>query len=103
MKHLFKLSQLSDKTNMNTKNLAIVWSPNLLKPIETDPILMQYDMLQSITLQANITEFLISNTDILFNDEFSYVMCHSDVNSKIKTRLIKNLNFADILVFKRIL
>ena len=67
---------------MTTKNLAIVWSPNLLKPKETDPILMQYDMLQSITLQANITEFLIAKTDIIFNDEFSSIMCQSDVKSK---------------------
>ncbi len=31
MQHLQKLSDYSTETNMNTKNLAIVWAPNLLK------------------------------------------------------------------------
>jgi len=31
MKHLAYMSQHDAKTGMNTKNLAIVWAPNLLK------------------------------------------------------------------------
>ena len=32
---------------------------------------MQLDMLHSITLQAKISEFLISNADTIFNDKFA--------------------------------
>ncbi len=32
---------------------------------------MQFDMLYTITLQANITEFIISNADTIFDDKFS--------------------------------
>ena len=32
---------------------------------------MQLDMLHSITLQANISEFLIANADTIFNDKFA--------------------------------
>jgi len=31
MQHLHKMSDFASETNMNTKNLAIVWAPNLLK------------------------------------------------------------------------
>lgn len=72
MRHLHKLAEFSPDTNMNTKNLAIVWAPNLLKSKEMDAKdCMQYDMLHSITLQANISEFLIANADTIFNDKFA--------------------------------
>jgi len=71
MKHLHDLAKSSPLTSMNTKNLAIVWAPNLLKPKEMDlPGSMQYDMLYSITLQANIAEFLIANADTIFDDKY---------------------------------
>ena len=31
MRHLHKLAESASETSMNTKNLAIVWAPNLLK------------------------------------------------------------------------
>lgn len=31
MRHLSHLATLSSTTNMHTKNLAIVWAPNLLR------------------------------------------------------------------------
>jgi Rho GTPase-activating protein 33 len=31
MRHLHKLAESAPETSMNTKNLAIVWAPNLLK------------------------------------------------------------------------
>ena len=67
---------------MNTKNLAIVWAPNLLKSKEMDPSSMQLDMLHSITLQANISEFLIANAETIFNDKFASLVRKSDVKSK---------------------
>lgn len=43
---------------------------------------MQYDMLHSITLQANISEFLIANADTIFNDKFDSLVRKQDNNSK---------------------
>lgn len=43
---------------------------------------MQYDMLHSITLQANISEFLIANADTIFNDKFASLVRKPDVKSK---------------------
>ena len=31
MRHLYRMSQLSERTGMTSKNLAIVWSPNILR------------------------------------------------------------------------
>ena len=42
---------------------------------------MQYDMLHSITLQANISEFLIANADTIFNDKFASLVRKQDVKS----------------------
>ncbi len=42
---------------------------------------MQYDMLHSITLQANISEFLIANADTIFNDKFASLVRSKDVKS----------------------
>ena len=45
---------------------------------------IQYDMLHSITLQANITEFLIANADTIFNDKFaSLVRSHDSKSNNI--------------------
>jgi hypothetical protein len=42
---------------------------------------MQFDMLHSITLQANITEFLITNADMIFNDKFASLVRKQDIKS----------------------
>lgn len=86
MKHLHKLAEYSPETNMNTKNLAIVWAPNLLKSKEMDAKdCMQYDMLHSITLQANISEFLIANADKIFNDKFASLIRRNELNGSMKS------------------
>ena len=49
---------------------------------------VQYDMLYSITLQANIAEFLISNADTIFDDKFSSLSRRIDLQnatSNVKT------------------
>ena len=33
IKHLAKMAAHGDQTGMNTKNLAIVWAPNLLRSV----------------------------------------------------------------------
>ncbi len=44
---------------------------------------MQLDMLHSITLQANISEFLIANADTIFNDKFASLVRKPDHKCKI--------------------
>lgn len=44
---------------------------------------MQYDLLYSITLQANISEFLIANADTIFNDKFDSLVRRSDFGSDV--------------------
>jgi hypothetical protein len=51
---------------------------------------MQYDMLHSITLQANISEFLIANADTIFNDKFASLVRSKDVKSNDKLIFIDN-------------
>ena len=43
---------------------------------------MQYDMLHSITLQANISEFMIANADTIFNDKFASLVRKHDLKSE---------------------
>ena len=47
---------------------------------------MQYDMLHSITLQANISEFLIANADTIFNDKFASLVRKQDLKSRINKK-----------------
>jgi hypothetical protein len=103
-RHLHNLAKNSCDTNMKTKNLAIVWAPNLLKykiifiltiinsisidnrSKEMDGTAdVQYNMLYSIRLQANIAEFSISNADTIFDDKFSSLSRRLDLNTFAKT------------------
>jgi hypothetical protein len=43
----------------------------IIRSKEMETNCMQLDMLHSITLQANISEFLIANADTIFNDKFA--------------------------------
>jgi len=40
MKHLAVVSMEDAKTGMHSKNLAIVWAPNLLKFVPSHPVVM---------------------------------------------------------------
>lgn len=65
MRHLFRMSQQSDRTGMTSKNLAIVWSPNILRCDVSE--LDTQDALQDVGLQAVITEFLIRCSTSVFS------------------------------------
>lgn len=65
MRHLAFMASNSHKTGMDSKNVAIVWAPNLLKPPELS---VELETLQIIGLQAVITEQLIKHHKFLFDD-----------------------------------
>ncbi len=70
MKHLFKIAQHGMKTGMTARNIAIVWAPNLLRCKELE--FGGVAALQDVGVQAVVTEFLISNVDLVFcNDQSS--------------------------------
>jgi hypothetical protein len=56
---------------------------------------MQYDMLHSITLQANITEFLIANADTIFNDKFASLVRKQDLKS-MHINYLSEINLNDL-------
>ena len=63
--HLHLLSQLSDKTGMTSRNLALVWAPNLLRPRHETRA--SQESLRDIGVQARVVEFLIENYQELFS------------------------------------
>lgn len=67
MRHLACIAANGKKTGMDSKNVAIVWAPNLLKPRELE-LSAGLETLQVIGLQAVITEQLIKHHKFLFDD-----------------------------------
>lgn len=68
MSHLACIAANGKKTGMDSKNVAIVWAPNLLKPRELE-LSAGLETLQIIGLQAVITEQLIKHHKFLFGDD----------------------------------
>lgn len=68
MRHLAFIAANGNKTGMDSKNVAIVWAPNLLKPPELE-LSAGLETLQVIGLQAVITEQLIKHHKFLFDDD----------------------------------
>lgn len=68
MRHLACIATNGKRTGMDSKNVAIVWAPNLLKPRELE-LSAGLETLQVIGLQAVITEQLIKHHKFLFDDD----------------------------------
>ncbi|KAF5301071.1 hypothetical protein FQA39_LY10890 [Lamprigera yunnana] len=66
MKHLSKVAQHGTGTGMTTRNIAIVWAPNLLRCAELE--VGGVAALQGVGVQAVVTEFLICYADLIFCD-----------------------------------
>ena len=65
MKHLQKLSQFHKVTGMTSRNLAIVWAPNLLRP-------SSQDCLRDCGVQALVIEALIVYYEDIFETDSDY-------------------------------
>ncbi|XP_037300217.1 GTPase-activating protein CdGAPr isoform X3 [Manduca sexta] len=63
MRHLRRVSLLSESTGMTARNMAIVWAPNLLRSPAPQ------HALQGVAVQAVVTEFLICYAEELFAQE----------------------------------
>ena len=71
MTHLQKVSGQSAETGMSSKNLAIVWAPNLLRTPLSLNSEMEHAKLQSNLVQNTlIVQYMIDNAKWLFEAEF---------------------------------
>ncbi|KAK0154942.1 Rho GTPase-activating protein 31 [Merluccius polli] len=67
-KHLSHLATLSSQTNMHTRNLALVWAPNLLRCKDIDASACSGDQaFQEVRVQQAVVEFILSHTEQIFN------------------------------------
>ncbi|XP_072302337.1 rho GTPase-activating protein 31 [Eucyclogobius newberryi] len=67
-KHLTHLATLSTKTNMHTRNLALVWAPNLLRSKDVEVSSGNGNMaFQEVRVQQSIIEFILNHTEQIFN------------------------------------
>uniref|UniRef100_A0A7N9AYY9 Rho GTPase activating protein 31 n=1 Tax=Mastacembelus armatus TaxID=205130 RepID=A0A7N9AYY9_9TELE len=69
-KHLAHLATLSTKTNMHTRNLALVWAPNLLRSKDIDSSSSNGDMaFQEVRIQQSVVEFILNHTEQIFSND----------------------------------
>lgn len=66
MRHLVRVAARGGDTGMTSRNVAIVWAPNLLrcKELEVGGVAA----LQGVGVQAVVTEFLICYADLIFGE-----------------------------------
>lgn len=64
LRHLSHVASFSSQTGMHAKNLAIVWSPNLLRPMALDS---GGTALLEVNVQAIVIEYLIRNVHVFFD------------------------------------
>ncbi|XP_072285122.1 rho GTPase-activating protein 30 [Pyxicephalus adspersus] len=69
MKHLIHVASFSSQTNMHTRNLAIVWAPNLLrsKDIESSGFNGTAAFME-VRVQSIVVEFILTHVEQLFGN-----------------------------------
>ncbi|XP_074529246.1 rho GTPase-activating protein 31 isoform X2 [Halichoeres trimaculatus] len=69
-KHLTYLATLSSQTNMHTRNLALVWAPNLLRSKDIEASSANGDMaFQEVRIQQSVVEFILNHTQQIFSSD----------------------------------
>uniref|UniRef100_A0A1A7XR04 Rho GTPase activating protein 31 n=2 Tax=Iconisemion striatum TaxID=60296 RepID=A0A1A7XR04_9TELE len=69
-KHLAHLATLSSQTNMHTRNLALVWAPNLLRSKDIEVSSGNGDMaFQEVRIQQSVIEFILNHAEQIFNGD----------------------------------
>ncbi|XP_055056824.2 rho GTPase-activating protein 31 [Misgurnus anguillicaudatus] len=68
-KHLAHLATLCHRTNMHSRNLALVWAPNLLRSKEVEVSTCNGDVaFLEVRIQQSVVEFILNHTDQIFHD-----------------------------------
>ncbi|KAM3869208.1 rho GTPase-activating protein 31-like [Diretmus argenteus] len=80
-KHLAHLATLSTVTNMHTRNLALVWAPNLLRSKDIEVASCNGDMaFQEVRVQQTVVEFILNHTEQIFNHDSVQIKPTEEVN-----------------------
>ncbi|XP_070839841.1 rho GTPase-activating protein 31 [Chaetodon trifascialis] len=73
-KHLAHLATLSTQTNMHTRNLALVWAPNLLRSKDIEASSGNGDMaFQEVRIQQSVVEFILNHTEQIFSSDSVHI------------------------------
>ncbi|NWT79217.1 RHG31 protein, partial [Lanius ludovicianus] len=69
IKHLTHLASFSSMTNMHTRNLALVWAPNLLRSKEIEAVGCNGDAaFLEVRVQQLVIEFILNHVDQIFSN-----------------------------------
>ncbi|XP_063999406.1 rho GTPase-activating protein 31 [Pogoniulus pusillus] len=69
IKHLTHLASFSSMTNMHTRNLALVWAPNLLRSKEIEAVGCNGDAaFLEVRVQQLVIEFILNHVDQIFTN-----------------------------------
>ncbi|XP_043852026.1 rho GTPase-activating protein 31 [Dromiciops gliroides] len=69
IRHLTHIASFSSKTNMHTRNLALVWAPNLLRSKEIEAIGCNGDAaFLAVRVQQVVIEFILNHVDQIFSN-----------------------------------
>uniref|UniRef100_A0A665TRZ0 Rho GTPase-activating protein 32 n=1 Tax=Echeneis naucrates TaxID=173247 RepID=A0A665TRZ0_ECHNA len=72
MRHLSRLATFSYITNMHSKNLAIVWAPNLLRSKQIESACFSGTAaFMEVRIQSVVVEFILNHVDVLFSAKLS--------------------------------
>ncbi|XP_026183825.1 rho GTPase-activating protein 32 isoform X2 [Mastacembelus armatus] len=72
MRHLSRLAAFSCITNMHSKNLAIVWAPNLLRSKQIESACFSGTAaFMEVRIQSVVVEFILNHVDVLFSTKLS--------------------------------
>uniref|UniRef100_A0A3Q1J9J7 Uncharacterized protein n=1 Tax=Anabas testudineus TaxID=64144 RepID=A0A3Q1J9J7_ANATE len=79
MRHLSRLATFSSITNMHTKNLAIVWAPNLLRSRQIESACFSGTAaFMEVRIQSVVVEFILNNTEELFSPKLNAIIRESN-------------------------
>ncbi|KAM9332205.1 rho GTPase-activating protein 31 [Pholidichthys leucotaenia] len=80
-KHLTHLATLSTQTNMHTRNLALVWAPNLLRSKDIEVSSGNGDMaFQEVRIQQSVIEFILNHTEQIFSSNIPHIKPKEGLN-----------------------
>nr|XP_033487516.1 rho GTPase-activating protein 32 isoform X2 [Epinephelus lanceolatus] len=84
MRHLSQLATFSSVTNMHTKNLAIVWAPNLLRSRQIESACFSGTAaFMEVRIQSVVVEFILNNTEALFSTKLNAIIRESTGNNTL--------------------
>ncbi|KAF3692649.1 Rho GTPase-activating protein 32 [Channa argus] len=84
MRHLSRLATFSSITNMHTKNLAIVWAPNLLRSRQIESACFSGTAaFMEVRIQSVVVEFILNNTEELFSTKLNAILRENNGNNTL--------------------